>query len=83
VDQVGAKFPALSDFRVVVTRERQQDVMTFQAELKDDSADRKELESGLKAAMSDILRLKGEVEFVDRGSIPKDSKKVVDDRVWD
>jgi phenylacetate-CoA ligase len=83
VDQVGAKFAAISSFRVVVTRENQQDIMTFQAELKDDSADQGELTAGLKAAMVDILRLKGEVEFVAPGSIPEDSKKVVDDRVWD
>ena len=83
VDQVAAKFPALSAYRVVVTRADQRDVMTFQAELKDDSADTKEMESGLKAAMADILRLKGEVEFVAQGTIPDGSKKVDDRRVWD
>ena len=83
VDQVAAKFPALSKYRVVVTRVDQKDVMTFQAELKEDLADRKEMKSGLKASMKDILRLKGEVEFVARGTIPDSSKKVDDQRVWD
>lgn len=83
VEQVGAKFPVLAAFRVVVTRSDQKDVMTFQAELKEDLADRSELEAGLMAAMTDILRLKGLVEFLEPGSIPADSKRVVDDRVWD
>ncbi len=83
VDQVAAKFPALAAWRVVVTRREHQDVMTFQAEVKDEAAADAALKDGLKAAMQDILRLKGEVEFAPRGTIPQGAKKVEDERVWD
>jgi phenylacetate-CoA ligase len=83
VDQVAAKFPQLANYRVLVSRAEQKDGMTFQAELKDDSADRTELVSGLKAAMADILRLKGEVECVPTGTIPAGAKRIEDRRVWD
>jgi len=83
VDQVAARFPQLRAWRVVVTREKHQDVMTFQAELKEPLSDAAGLEAGLKAAMQEILRLKGLVEIVPAGSLPQGGKKVEDQRVWD
>ena len=83
VDQVGARFDSLSAWRVVVTRSEQRDLMTFQVELKTTDLDREKLAGEIKAALKDVLRLKGEVEFVSPGTIPPDSKKVADERVWD
>jgi len=83
VDQVAARFPQLRAWRVVVTREKHQDVMTFQAELREPLSDTAGLEAGLKAALQEILRLKGLVEFVGSGTIPQGGKKVEDQRVWD
>jgi len=83
VDQVAARFETLAAWRVVVTRAGQKDVMTFQAGLKSPDVDREALAREIKAALVEVLRLKGEVEFVDPKTIPPDSKKVVDKRVWD
>lgn len=83
VDQVAARFDTLAAYRVVVTRENHQDIMTFQAALKDDSIDQGELASAVEAALPELLRVKGVVQFVARSAIPEDSDKVVDERVWD
>jgi phenylacetate-CoA ligase len=79
---VAARFEQVQCFQVVVTRAGNQDVMTFHCELEP-GADTADLEPALKAAIQDVLRLRGEVQFVAPGTIPEGAKIIDDRRVWD
>jgi phenylacetate-CoA ligase len=83
VDAVAAKYSEVSGCQVVVTRERHQDQMVFRAELAGPCRDPKKLTEDLKKTIQDILRLRGEVQLLNKGSLPKGAKKIEDKRVWE
>ncbi len=83
VNAVAAKFREIEACQVVVTREGHQDRMTFLAELTPSSSATSEWIQSVQKALLDILRVRGQVEIVPRGTIPKEAKKIDDRRVWD
>lgn len=83
VDQIARKFAFIKAYRVIVDRKNQQDQMIFQVEVKGGKVYEQTLADQIKAAMVDVLRLKGEVEIVAAGTIPEGGKTIVDQRKWD
>ncbi|MBI4767159.1 MAG: AMP-binding protein [Deltaproteobacteria bacterium] len=83
VDTVAAKFNEICACQVVVTREGHQDKMTFRAELSQSCPDPKKWSEALKKVIQEILRVRGEVQILPKGSLPKEAKKIEDQRVWE
>jgi phenylacetate-CoA ligase len=83
VDEVARRYPNIAGYRVVVTRERDQDGMTFQVELRDENVDKEKLRRDIQNTIRDVMKVRGDVEFVPQGTIPKGAKKVEDTRTWD
>lgn len=83
VQQVAAKFPQVETFQLVVTREANQDVMTLVCELAEPTADREALRTALEKELKEGLRVKGQVNFQEPGSLPKGCKVIDDRRKWD
>jgi phenylacetate-CoA ligase len=79
IDEVAARFPAVSRCRAVVTREAHQDGLTVEVELHPGAA----APAGMVEAIRDVLKLRGEVRVVAAGIIPHDAKKIEDRRTWD
>jgi phenylacetate-CoA ligase len=76
IAEIGKRHPELGRLRLVVTREREADTMTLQAECALPSeALRAEIATTLRAA----TKLSGGVELAGPGSLPNDGK-VIDDR---
>jgi phenylacetate-CoA ligase len=82
-DEVARRYPNIAAYRVVVTRERDQDIMTFQVELKDENVEKEKLKEDLKNTIRDVMKVRGDVEFVPQGTIPEGAKKIEDKRTWD
>jgi phenylacetate-CoA ligase len=82
-DEVARRYPNIAAYRVVVTRERDQDVMTFQVELKDERVDKEKLKGAIQNTIRDVMKVRGNVEFVPQLTIPEDAKKIEDKRTWD
>jgi phenylacetate-CoA ligase len=82
-DEVARRYPNIAAYRVVVTREKDQDVMTFQVELKDEKADKEKLKKDMQNSIRDVMKVRGEVEFIPQGTIPEGSKTIEDKRTWD
>jgi phenylacetate-CoA ligase len=83
VDSVAAKFSEICACQVVVTRDGHQDKMTFKAELSQPCPDPNTLSEAVKKVIQEILRIRGEVQFLPKGSLPLGTKKIEDRRVWD
>jgi phenylacetate-CoA ligase len=83
VDAVAAKFDEIGACRIMVTRDGHQDRMTFQAELDRPGPDPEKLSGTVKKVIQEILRVRGEVQFLPKGSLPKGAKKIEDQRVWE
>ena len=77
VAEIARRHPELGRLRLVATRSGETDVMTLKAEAA-------MAEAGLIVAVSETLsqltRLKGEVQIVPPGTLPNDGKVIADDR---
>lgn len=82
VDEAAAKVKGIARCQVVVTRKEHQDVMTFCVEVAE-GVPGGAVTPPLEAAIRDVMKLRGEVEVVPRGSIPDGAKKIDDQRKWD
>ena len=82
-DEVMAAFPDAAGYQVVVTRDDHVDKMTFMVELKDGVSATAELARKIEAKIPECMRVRGNVEFVDRGTLPEDCKTIDDKRKWD
>jgi phenylacetate-CoA ligase len=83
VDTVAAKFDEIGACQVVVAREGHQDKMIFRAELEQSCSDPKKLSDSIKKVIQEILRVRGEVIFLPKGSLPQGTKTIEDQRVWE
>ena len=81
VDDVVAKMPEVSKYQVIATHEKMRDIISVKLELADDSADKEKVGSAFKHNFQNRCRLKvDDIEFVSKGSIPDDAKKVLEKR---
>ena len=83
VDEVMVKFPVVTHYQVVVTRKEYRDEMAIYIELKEEVADQIGLKRSVGREMEETLKVKGQVEFVQRGGIPDRAKKIDDRRIWE
>jgi phenylacetate-CoA ligase len=78
IAEIGKRHPDLGRLRLVVTRDKEQDVMLLRCECAspDDEALREAIASSLRA----VTKLGGNVELVASGSLANDGKVIVDER---
>jgi phenylacetate-CoA ligase len=82
-EQAVLSFEPLSRFQILVGRRGQRDEMTLKIELKDETIDRKKLANDLNKRFQNLCRVKiDKIEFVEKGTIPEEHKKIVDERTW-
>ncbi len=82
-DDVMAKFSEVANYQIVVNRKEYRDVMTVYIELKKDVADQMDLRGRVEKEIEEVLKVKGQVEFIQRGGIPDRAKKIDDRRIWE
>lgn len=82
-DEVASKYPQISKVQVVVTRREHKDEMTFQIELKEEVSKPEKLKSEIEQSIRDVMKVRGEVQFVSKGTIPDKAKKIEDQRSWE
>lgn len=76
VAEIAKRHPELGRLRLVVTRIGEQDAMTLRAEATAAAG----LAEALTASLQAVTRLRGAVEIVAPGSLPKDGKVIADER---
>jgi len=83
-EQVVLGFEPISRFKIVVRRSDQRDEMTLKIELKDEAIDRKKLADDVNKKFQNQCRVKiDRIEFVEKGTIPEEHQKIVDERTWE
>ncbi len=82
VDEAAARVAGIARHQVIVTRKDHQDVLRFRVELAEGAA-AGAIAPALEAAIREIMKLRGQVEVVPRGSIPDGAKKISDERTWE
>jgi phenylacetate-CoA ligase len=83
VDEVMAKFLEVANYQIVVTRKEYRDQMTIYIELREAIPDPGSLRRKVEREIEEVLKVKGQVEFVQKGGIPDRAKKIDDRRIWE
>jgi phenylacetate-CoA ligase len=82
-DEVASKHPQISKVQVVVTRKEHKDEMTFQIELREEVLQSEKLKSEIEQSIRDVMKVRGDVQFVSKGAIPEGANKIEDRRTWE
>ncbi|HVL76735.1 MAG TPA: AMP-binding protein [Noviherbaspirillum sp.] len=80
VAEVVKRHPQIARARLVVSGEMANDIMTLHCEVDDPAAAQAD---GIVDTIRDITKLRGEVKFVARGSLPNDGKVIEDARKYE
>lgn len=83
VDEMMAKFQAIANYQVVVTRKDYRDEMAIYVELKEEITDKIGLKKKLEKEVLETLKVTSEVIFSVKGGIPDRAKKIDDRRIWE
>ncbi len=83
VQTVAAAFEEISRVRVRVDREGERDLMMFDVELSEGVQGSDTLRSQIEGKIREVLKLRGDVQFVEKGTIPEDAKVIEDVRKWE
>ncbi len=83
VDLALARHPEVARYQVVVTRLGHNDEMLVRIELKPDGAATTDLAARIRNTITEMIRLRGEIEVVPAGTLPADAKKILDQRNWE
>jgi phenylacetate-CoA ligase len=83
VDEVTSKHPQITKSQVVVTRKENKDEMTFRIELKEEVPHTGKLKEEIEKSIRVVMQVRGDVQFVPRGTIPDGPKKIDDQRTWE
>jgi phenylacetate-CoA ligase len=81
IDGVAKRFPEVTRWQAVVTRENHLDRLEYQVELSAPDADGS-LCARLAEALREEVKVKGDVRAVAAGAIPQGAKRIDDRRVW-
>jgi phenylacetate-CoA ligase len=82
-DGVISKHPLIGKYQVVITRKEHKDEMVFRIELKEEVSQLQKLKEEVERSIRDVMKLRGNVQFVPKGTIPEGAKKIEDQRRWE
>jgi phenylacetate-CoA ligase len=82
-DEVISGFSEIYKYQVVITREKDRDVMTFVVETKEEISRPEVLQAKIERDIKEFLTVKGVARIVPRGTIPDHHKKIEDRRTWE
>jgi phenylacetate-CoA ligase len=82
-DEVVSKHPQIGKYQVIVTRKEHKDEMTFRIELKEEIPQPQKLKEEIEKSIRDVMKVRGDVQFVPKGTISEGAKKIEDQRTWD
>jgi phenylacetate-CoA ligase len=83
VDEVASKHPQIAKYRVVVTRREHKDEMAVLIELKEEISQPEKTREEIERSVRDVMKLRGDVQFVPKGTILDGAKKIDDQRTWE
>jgi phenylacetate-CoA ligase len=82
-DEVASRHDAIAKVQIVVTRRDHKDEMIFRVELQEGTSPVEPLKEEIEKSIRDVMKVRGEVQFIPRGTIPAGAKKIDDQRTWE
>jgi phenylacetate-CoA ligase len=83
VNEVASRFPQIANYQLVLKRKEDRDEMMLRIELKEEVSQLEKLGHEIQQSIRDVIKIRGDVEFVPKGVIPEGAKKIEDQRTWE
>jgi phenylacetate-CoA ligase len=81
--EVASKHSQIGNYQVVITRKEHKDEMTFRIELKEGVSQPEKLKEEIEKSIREVMKIRGNVEFIPKGTIPDGTRKIEDRRTWE
>ena len=81
MDEVFKKFPEVTRFQALVSRDQHHDNLAYLVEVSEPIGESAWI-AKLEEALRDALKVRGEARIVASGTIATGAKKILDQRVW-
>jgi phenylacetate-CoA ligase len=82
-EEVASRYPQIEKYQVVVTRKEHKDEMIFRIELKEEVSHPENLKEEIEKTIRDVIKVRGNVEFIPRGTLLEGARKIDDQRSWE
>jgi phenylacetate-CoA ligase len=83
VDEVASRYPQIAKYQVVIKRKEDKDEMILRIEFKEEVSQPEKLKEEIEQSIRDVMKVRGDVQFAPKGTIPEGAKKIEDQRTWD
>jgi phenylacetate-CoA ligase len=83
VDEVASRYPQVERYQMVIQRREDKDEMTFRIELKEGAPQPEKLKQEIEQSVRDVMKVRGDIQFIPKGTIPEGAKKIKDERTWE
>lgn len=83
-EQALSEFDQISQFQLIVGRKGERDELVLKLELMDESTNKDQLSGRVLERFPQICRVRPDkIEWVAKGTIPKERQTIVDERKWE
>jgi phenylacetate-CoA ligase len=82
-DEVASRHAEIGRCQVLVSRIAHKDEMVFRIELKEGAHEPEKVKEGIEKSIRDVMKVRGDVQFVPKGTIPEGAKRIEDQRTWE
>jgi phenylacetate-CoA ligase len=83
VDEVASRYPQVEKYQMIIQRSEDKDEMIFRIELKEEVPQPEKLKQEIEQSVRDVMKVRGDVQFISKGTIPEGAKKIKDERTWE
>ncbi len=83
VNEVASRYPQIANYQMVIKRKEDKDEMTLRIELKEEVSQLEKLKQEIEQSIRDVMKIRGDVQSVPKGTIPEGAKKIEDQRTWE
>lgn len=83
VNEVASRYPQIANYQMVIKRKEDKDEMILRIELKEEVSQLEKLKQEIEQSIRDVMKIRGDVQFVPKGTTPEGAKKIEDQRTWE
>jgi phenylacetate-CoA ligase len=83
VNEVASRYSQIANYQMVIKRKEDKDEMIFRIEFKEEVLQPEKLKEEIEKTIRDVMKVRGEVQLVPKGTIPEGAKKIEDQRTWE
>lgn len=83
VDEVASRYPQIAKHQLVIKRKEDKDEMILRIEFKEEVLQPEKLKEEIEKTIRDVMKVRGDVQLVPKGTIPEGAKKIEDQRTWE